>query len=227
MTKLLTLFNKLGPRERIGFILALFAIVYLAMDATLLGAEEKKKKALKAELTQLEGDITNIRNDMLIVKAQLERDPFAKDRAQLDSYRKAIEEASAFIAKVDSDPRQVGVVLRQLISATPGVTLLSLKTLPVVAVVDIKGGASAKQGVAKSIYRRGIEVTVRGNYLALLPYLEKLQGMPTRVLWAEAELGTTVYPDSTLKVTLYTLSSQPEASLGGMRPDSLSLASSQ
>ena len=69
-------------------------------------------------------------------------------------------------------------------------------------------------GTSKTVFRRGIEVTVKGNYLAMLPYLEKIQNSPTRVLWSEADLDVGTYPDSTLRLTIFTLSTEPEAGLG-------------
>jgi len=220
MKALLARFNALGTRERLGIILGLVAVVYLVFDSTLLGPQEKRNKALKAELAKTETQLTSVRAEFLVVKAELDKDPHAKDRAQLDAYKKAMDEADAFIAKVESDPRQVGGLLRQILASTPGVTLVSLKTLPTVAIGEstravTRGAAPAPgPGESRALYRRGIEVTVRGNYLAMLPYLERLQNLPTRVLWSDAELVVGTYPDSTLKLTIFTLSTKLEASLG-------------
>lgn len=213
MNRLFQLFNKLGKRERFGVIAALLVAVYFVMEIAFLAPEQKQLKAAKADFAKLEGEVAALRNEMVVVKAHLEKDPFAKDRAQLDSFKRVVDEANAFLAKVESDPKQVGAVLRQLIASTPGVTFVSLKTLPVTAIIDSKGGGAKPVGT-RTIYRRGIEVTIRGNYLALLPYLEKLQAMPTRVLWSDADLVVGTYPDAMLRLTVYTLSSQGEASIG-------------
>jgi MSHA biogenesis protein MshJ len=214
MNRVLAFFNQLGSRERLGVILALVVAVYMTFDLALVGPEQRRQKSVKAELARVNAELAGVRNEVVIVKANIEKDPFAKDRAQLDQYKRVVDEANAFLAKVESDPRQVGAVLRQLISSTPGVTLVSLKTLPVLAVIEGKTVAGTKAPPTRSVYRRGIEVTIKGNYLAILPYLDKLQNMSTRVLWAEAELDAKTYPDSILKLTIYTLSSQPGASLG-------------
>ena len=213
MKRFLAFFNRLRTRERAGAVFIVVLILYLVMDLTLIGPQERRKKALNADLMRLEGELSTIRADMTVVKAQLEKDPFAKDREQLDAYKRAIEQASAFLGSVESDPRQLGVVLRQILAATPGVTLVSLRTLPVQAVIDSKSG-SAKQAVTRSIYRRGIEITIKGNYLAMLPYLEKIQKLPTKVLWSEADLDVVHYPEATLKLMIFTLTTQPESILG-------------
>lgn len=214
MKRFLAFFNRLGKRERWGVILALLAAVYFIMDIGFVSPEQKRQKAVKADLAKLEADLAAVRNDMVITKALLDKDPHAKDRAQLDQFKRVIDEAAAFLAKVESDPKQVGNVLRQLIGATPGVSLVSLKTLPVVPIIDPKTMGSAKDAPAKSVYRRGIEVTIKGSYLTLLPYLEKLQTMQTQVLWSQADLRVSRYPEATLTLTIFTLSTQPEASIG-------------
>ena len=212
MNRLLAMFNRLGARERLGILIGLLAAVYLVMDLALIGPEERRQKTLKAEIARLDAELTVVRADVIVVKAQLEKDPHAKDRAQLDAFRKVIEEASTFLGQVETDPRQVGNLLRQVIAGTPGIELVALKTLPAVAVVD--RSQAAKEAVSRSIYRRGIQVSVKGNYLAMLPYLEKLQTLPTRVLWVEADLDAQAYPNATLKLLIYTLGGEAEGSLG-------------
>jgi MSHA biogenesis protein MshJ len=220
MGRFLSFFNRLGRRERMGAIFITALIVYLLMDVTLVGRAEKRHKTLRADLAKVESDLTAVRGEITVVKAELEKDPFAKDRAQLDHYKRVIDEATNFIATVDTDPRQISSLLRQLITGTPGVTLVSIRTLTPVPVTEAgkpPPGALRQQGQAApggALYRRGIELTIRGNYLALLPYLEKVQNLPQKVLWAEAELDVAVYPESTLKLTIYSLSKQADARLG-------------
>jgi len=210
---LLARFNAFPSRTRIGITLALMAVVYLVFDAMLLGSLEKRQKALKAEIAKTETELTAVRAEVIVVKAELDKDPHAKDRAQLDAYKKAMDETDTFISKVESDPHQVGALLRQILGSTPGLTLVSLKTLPATPVIAGKADPKAS-GDSRTLYRRGIEVTVRGNYLAMLPYLDKLQSLPTRVLWSDADLTTQTYPESTLRLTIYTLSTQSGGSLG-------------
>ena len=56
------------------------------------------------------------------------------------------------------------------------------------------------------LYRHGVEVTVRGNYLDMVDYLTTLESMPARLFWGSAELTVEQYPNSRLRLTVYTLS---------------------
>ena len=210
MERLLELFNRLGFRERAGVVFAVLALVYVILDFSMISPEQKRVKALKAELTRIEAEATAVQADIVIVKAQLEKDPYAKDREQLDAFKKAIQEADTFLANVESDPRQVGQLLRQILATVPGLKLVSLKTLGSTPIVEKTATAQSQA----TVYRRGIELTVKGNYLTMLPYLEKLQQQPIRLLWGEATLTVTTYPDADLRLLFYTVSRQKAVPLG-------------
>ena len=216
MDRYLGIFNRLGFREKLGVVLGLILLVYLVMDFGFISPQQKRIKSLKAELAKVTLESETVRADMIVVKAQLEKDPFAKDRAQLDAFRKAIEEADAFLAKVQSDPRQVGQLLRQILAGSPGLSLVSVRTLVAVPIIDPAKTAQAAggKGTGRIVYRRGIELTIRGNYLAILPFLQRLQDQPTRLLWGEAELSVGTYPESTMRLTFYTVNDVQMVPLG-------------
>lgn len=73
------------------------------------------------------------------------------------------------------------------------------------APADTPGGGAAGQS-AELLYRHGVEVTVRGNYLDIVDYMSALEAMPTRMFWGKASLEVEEYPASRLTLTLHTLS---------------------
>jgi MSHA biogenesis protein MshJ len=56
------------------------------------------------------------------------------------------------------------------------------------------------------LYRHGVEITVRGNYLDMIDYMNALETLPTQLFWSGAQLDVEDYPTSRLTLTLYTLS---------------------
>lgn len=56
------------------------------------------------------------------------------------------------------------------------------------------------------LYRHGVELTVRGNYLDMVNYMDALESMPARLIWGKANLVVEEYPNSRLTLTMYTLS---------------------
>ena len=68
----------------------------------------------------------------------------------------------------------------------------------------------AKLAGAREVFRHTVEISVKGSYFDLLDYIAALERMPQRVFWEGFELSVAQYPQSVLKLTIYTLS--PEKS---------------
>ena len=66
--------------------------------------------------------------------------------------------------------------------------------------------AAPTSGDVPLLYRHGVEVTVRGNYLDMVEYMSALDAMPTRMFWGSAQLDVETYPIARLTLTLHTLS---------------------
>jgi MSHA biogenesis protein MshJ len=62
----------------------------------------------------------------------------------------------------------------------------------------------------RRLYKHGVEVAVKGRYASLLPYLQGLERNANGVFWSSVRLDVQQYPDLTLRMTLHTLSVQPE-----------------
>lgn len=56
------------------------------------------------------------------------------------------------------------------------------------------------------LYRHGVEITVRGNYLDMIDYMTALESMPTQLFWGGARFEVEDYPTARLTLTMYTLS---------------------
>ena len=68
--------------------------------------------------------------------------------------------------------------------------------------------ASAQSSSAASelLYRHGVELIVRGNYLDMVDYLDALEALPIQLFWTRAALEVEQYPNARLSLTVYTLS---------------------
>jgi len=69
-----------------------------------------------------------------------------------------------------------------------------------------KTAAPAPAKPAELLYRHGVELIVRGNYLDLVSYMSALEAMPAQLFWGKAQLDVEQYPASRLTLTLFTLS---------------------
>lgn len=225
-------FDRLSLRDRAGLVTATAAVMYFVLSFVLVGPDEARSIALKKRIEAQKAELVAVRKDITELSVLLDRDPNAPQQAQLDGLKRTIAEADALLEQLDgAAPRAAGAVLREVLGTTPGIELVTLKTLPVTLAFQSKPAAAAPAKPApaakdaapkpeivarppRSIYRHGIEISIKGNYLALLPYLQKLQNYPGRLNWGDVSLDVQSYPVAVLKLTVYTLSGQPNPRLG-------------
>jgi MSHA biogenesis protein MshJ len=213
-------FEALQPRERLGVVGAAAATMVFVLNLALIDPQEKKKKSAAHKLDAQQSELKSLRTEITKLSEQVKQDPLPKEKAILDELKTTVSQADALLAQVEADTPQMGALVRDLVQATPGLTLVSLKTLPVLPLIEPRAtsapaaGKTAAPAQPLTIYRHGVEISIRGNYLALLPYVQKLQASPKRKLWADATMEVKSYPDAVLKLTLYTLSSKPASTLG-------------
>jgi len=233
-------FDRMDLRQRAGLLAATAAVMYFVLSLGLVGQDEARKIAHRKRIAAQKVELETVQKDIRELSLALEHDPNKPLQLQLEGIKRTIVETDALLAQLDAAaPQAAGAVLRETLATTPGIELLSLRTLPATLafqskpapVVPAKPAATpatpapgAKDAAPKpeiaprpprSIYRHGIEISIKGNYLALLPYLEKLQKYPGRLYWTdEISLQVQSYPIAVLKLSVYTLSAQPTPPLG-------------
>ena len=228
----LTKFQALTERERLMAVLGLLTALFFLADAALFGPQGKQHKALQQQIEQQQTELTAFTKMLSEVSSKQQVDPLAQERAERDDLRLRVLQAQSVIGQSTTDV-QINEVIRTMIGATPGLTLVSLKTLPAelffksVAAApanpanpapsktqaDAAAGPQAVEPVL-TLFKHGIEVTVKGNYPVLVAYMQGLQRNPNPVFWANVSLDVTTYPEATLKMTVYTLSERLESPLG-------------
>ncbi len=63
------------------------------------------------------------------------------------------------------------------------------------------------------LYRHGMRIQVKGNYLDIIRVLRSMEGLPWKVFWGEVSVKTEKYPQSHATVVIYTLN-QDRAGIG-------------
>lgn len=219
-------------REKMILSGASLAVVFALVDALWLTpvgrqltlqttAIEKQEK----ELAQLEEQRTTLQQAITARQAEQRREMEAA-RAQLADVAGRLAEFEKALVPA----RQMPDFLQGLLPGA-GVEIVGLRTLEPTPLIiraaskdtkDAKGDktpsapggamASLSGGTGQSganIYRHGIEITLAGNYDALLAYLARLEASPRKVMWGRLELNAVKYPRNEMTLVLYTLSLDP------------------
>lgn len=210
-------YSKRQPFERVLMVIVAAIVLYFIADIGLLKPQQKKLAELRNAAATHSVELMELQQH-----ASKTNDQMTSQRATLDQIKKQIAEFDSILGESDGAPSDIGSLLREMLDVSPGLTLVSLKTLPVTQFYapapktnanDKNASATNVNEVQKIIYKHGVEISVKGNYLALLSYMEHLQKYPKRLFWSEAKLDVVVYPDAVLKLVVYSLSDQSSSPL--------------
>lgn len=216
--------DALSVRERVMIFCAAAGSIAFITYSFLLTPLFAREKALQTQIVQQQNNIGGIDAEITATVLAYVRDPDEASRARLAAIRNETLALTQNLRAMQSGlvaPEQVVPLLESMLRSHGRLRLVALDTLPVSAVsdpVDEPGAAEAAAPVpaagkpaeaakpVASLYRHGVRLTVRGNYLDMVSYLGALEAMPARFIWGKANLVVEEYPTSRLSVTVYTLS---------------------
>jgi MSHA biogenesis protein MshJ len=226
-------FEALGPREQ-GLVVLGAPLLLLALAEVLVFDPSRKQAVDAVKQAELR------RTELTALQATLAAQPAAslvpaadQLQAQRDALRSELGMLQDAVAGMDK-PLDWGAIVRASASGTPGLVLTQLKTLPTEVVYSpatLKAAASASAPMAKAsapanaasarspadvpalsntIYRHRVELSIKGNFDALLGFLRTLQRLPGDLRWDRMQLNVANYPQATVQLTLSTLSTRAE-----------------
>jgi MSHA biogenesis protein MshJ len=230
--------DALTLRERMLLFAALAAFIVFVAHAAALGPMLRKQAALRAQISQQQNNLAGIDGEITHKVQAYQVDPDAATRERLDAAKAEAAKLSESLRAMQKGlvaPERMGALLESLLRANGRLQLVSMKTLPVGSLnqaVEAKAEPQAKEGKMLAValatpaatggarqagaqpvdmlYRHGVQIAVRGNYLDIVNYMSALESMPTQLFWSRAQLEVEEYPTSRLTLTLYTLSLDPK-----------------
>ncbi|HZV65464.1 MAG TPA: hypothetical protein VFG03_11220 [Telluria sp.] len=172
-----------------------------------------KQAGLRTQIAQQQNNIGGIDAEITQKLQAFAADPDASGRARLAAIKTDIEAMGNGLRTMQKGlvaPDRIVPLLELILKSNGRLRLLSMKTLPVSSLNDAaaKAAPDAAPIVKPSelLYRHGVELSVRGNYLDMVNYMSALEAMPTQLFWGKAQLEVEEYPNARLTLTLYTLS---------------------
>lgn len=153
-----------------------------------------------------------------VLSASLIKDPDQMLRAELARLEATYaEQAQRFrvVERSTVTPDEMPALLESLMSRSPGLQLLAMRTLPPEPLIKppaAEKGAekSPVAPVAANLYRHGVELKIAGSYPDLLAYATNLEKAASGLGWHSLKLDAEAYPRSVLSLTVQTLSLRPD-----------------
>lgn len=202
-------------RERAMFFGAVALVLMTLLQVFLVNPVLSRRNQLSAQIAQQDDETKAIQAQIQTLVRTNVSDQDALNRDRLKSLREQIaqldrqfeQQQKQFVA-----PEKMAAMLESMIGKNRKLQLISLRNLPGTGLSPAAGAPTvaargpARPNGAREVFRHTVELSVSGSYFDLLDYLAALERMPQRVFWEGFELSTAQYPQSVLKLTIYTLS---------------------
>jgi len=212
--------DALSLRERAMVMAAAAAVIFFAGNTLVLAPIAAEQARLRAQLAEQREAMVAIDNEIAARVAGFQIDPDAPARARLNAVNQELGQLGQQLLAIEHGlvpPERMAPLLETILRANGKLQLVSMRTLPVEPLSGPPGSKPAPTPAAPDetttvkappplLYRHGVEVTVRGNYLDMVDYMGALEAMPTRMFWGRAVLDVDAYPAAHLTLTLHTLS---------------------
>ncbi|NNG23199.1 hypothetical protein [Telluria aromaticivorans] len=220
-------------RERaLSFAAAVTVIAFVGFELV-LSPIYREQDALLEQILQQRNNMMGIDAEIIAKVEAYQVDPDVPARTRLESVKQETARLGESLLAMQHGlvpPERMAPLVDAILRANGRLQLVSMRTLRVEAISGRPAAAGAAPAAASAaaaapdaaaptavpdadtgkpadmLYRHGVEVTVRGNYLDMVNYMSALEAMPTRLFWGKAQLDVEEYPASRLTLTLYTLS---------------------
>jgi MSHA biogenesis protein MshJ len=201
-------------RERLLLALTVAVVMLVVWNALVRTPLAERRAVAVDSVAQLEREIASFEDSRAGIEdriARLEDDsgtsPTERVRRRLDALDDVLAERTARLVS----PDQMVRALRDVVNADAEVSLVRLRNAGATPVItepeDAEGdeSASADDDIPR-VYRHDVELVVEGRYLAVLAYLERLEGLEWQFQWEAITVETREYPVTRATVSLSTLS---------------------
>ena len=202
-------FDALKPRERLAIFLALTAMLVGLFFVLAFNPGYARYQKARASLQQSEQELLAMRAAELGLMQGASVDPDADAKRQISRLSEengALRSSLASTQARLASPEKMTGMLHDLIAAQKELELVSLRSMPPEDLLKAASGDKPAAVAAQSVYRHGIELSVRGDYQALANYLHKIESLPWKIHLAEMNLKVDKHPQAIMTLTLYTLS---------------------
>ena len=203
LAPLFTRIDAMSLRER-ALVFGAGALVLVALAKIVLIDPELVRQRTTSRITQQNRiEMRAVQTQIQTLVRERNADPNAPLRARIAALKKQIALNDTEIDNEQrrfTSPERMRDMLEEMVLGQRGLTLLELNTIPAAEVTAAAGPMPRK------VYRHGVELTVQGSYRDLYAYLNALEDLPTQLYWGGAELVVGQYPQSSLKLIVYTLS---------------------
>ena len=159
-------FDAQSPRERALIAAAMVGSVLLLGFSLLVDPALSRARIAERQVAQSTSEVAAIQAQLQVLRTQLQVDPDAGRRSEIEGLKKDAAAAEAAILQIQSglvSPEEMNGLLERLLAKNTGLRLLSLKSLPPVnlaesAAESLRGAEkTAPVAIGPGLFKHGVE----------------------------------------------------------------------
>ena len=198
--------DAMSLRERgLIFVTLLVALYFVAVNV-LFGPVNADKDRLQKQVNQLHEETRLLEIQVQGLVSGSENDPEAAKRKKIASLQENLKTMDAAFSRVTAGlvpPKEMTKLVEQMLLKNRGLEVIKVESLPSTPLLE---GAAEGEPDGSMVYKHGMRIELKGNYLDILRYLRSLEGLEWKVFWGQVTLQTEKHPVSKVNLLIYTLS---------------------
>lgn len=198
--------NALSIRERGLVFAAGVALLCMAWQTLLMGPLNARTHAAEQRLIEARQHQSAIDQVEVAAAANPQVAATVRNRA-LSERLAALDGELKSAAQGYVSPQRMTDLLREILAAQHGLTLVSLANLPVESLSQAPGAAGGTPAANdRGPFLHPVEMVVEGDYASLVAYLRALEALPYRIHWQQLDLTAGEYPVNRVRIVIGALS---------------------
>ncbi len=202
-------FQQLSVREQLLVMLVVGAVIYFLIDALVFSTQNQRRQDIENEVKVLQSQIVVLSAEMAAVE-RTRADELEQKEQEYRGLKQQVAQLEAVTGSVSTEAPKIGKLAGDVLGVMPAkVKAVGIKTVPVKTLFGTQKPAGAAVAT-QPVYVHGLDIELRGTYLDLLSYLNQLEDAHPKLFWSNAVFGADIYPENTLRASVFMLSTQPK-----------------
>lgn len=201
-------FDTLGERERLSVLLLFIVAIVIFFIELLITPLGQKYEVVDKQISALQAQTSQLISQVAMLREKKISDPNFIEKQKIKLLNEQIANINIQLKKKMLgliEPRQMAKVLEVVLTRNTDLKLQRIQSLGAtpLAPVNVKEGEPQE---SLGVYRHGLQIEFKGSYLSTLKYLQALSELKWDFYWDVLELNVDKYPQSTITITVHTLS---------------------
>ncbi|PTB99697.1 MSHA biogenesis protein MshJ [Marinobacter sp. Z-F4-2] len=206
-------YNLRPIRERALILLTALVLVLVLVWELGVAPLQQRHQSLENRIQTLSVSRDDLLAQQQTLNQQLATDPSRELRDQLNARQQRLDRLNRQIADTTGQliaPKAMVALLRDILTAQESLELQALELQTPTPVFAPEGGEQSSQEQQASpeplLYAHDVELRIKGSYLDVLKYLERLEAMDERLGWIKLQYSAGDWPSGEAIIRVQTLS---------------------